>query len=208
MICSLNILMTDCCVNSWIFCYQSRMIIDYDCNVDPWFDILTLFCESKMRNDSIKEITTMIDEENDTSNSSFRCCIMIEANMTAMNRISYHSNCLNDCVFRIIFHHMTHLFNQLQRRIAWNRRIQNASEQYGEDHQKHHQKNKWWNWSKRWRRKQFWFIWKIKINDNKIWNQRSWTVIHHKKNNWWTKDFISKLKATRFTSWMCKNVLF
>ena len=155
MICSLNLLMTDCCVNSWILFNEFRMIDNYDSNACSRFDFLIAFCKSKMRNDSEQEASTMTYQENDKTNLAFHRCIVIETNLNALNWSTYHSDCLNDCVQWTIFNHLTHLFNQLQRRIARSWRIQDVVEQSCENHQKFDKQKEWWDWAKRWR-KRFW----------------------------------------------------
>ena len=158
MIRSLNLLMTDCCLNSWIFFNQLRMIADYDSNVDSWFDLLTLFCESEMRKNWIKKIAKLIDEKDDKTNFAVHCCIVIETNVNAVNWSTYHCNCLNDCFQWTVFNNLTHIFNQLQRRIARSWRIQNVVEQCCENTEKFDKQKERRNWSKRWQKR-----WKLYI---------------------------------------------
>lgn len=136
MICCMNILMTFNCLNFGIFLNQWRMIDNYDGDVGTWFDFLIVQCKSKMRNYSKQKTSRMTYEKNDTPIITFHRCTLIETNLNAVNWTSYHCNCLNDCVFRIIFNCWTYLFNQLQGRTARNWRIQNAIEQHCENHQK------------------------------------------------------------------------
>lgn len=155
---SLNILMIDNCVNSWIFLNEFWMIDNYDSNVDSWFDFLTAFCKSQMRKNRIKEASTMTYQENDKTNLAFHRCIMIETNLNALNWSTYHCNCLNDCFQWIIFNNLTYIFNQLQRRIARSWRIQNVVEQSCENNQKFDKQKEWWNRTKRWKKRWWLYI--------------------------------------------------
>lgn len=158
----LNFLMIVNCLNIGIFFNQLRMIDNSDSNACAWFDFLTDFCEVKMRNNSEQKTSTMIDEENDTSIVAVHRCTMIETNLNALNRMTYHCDCVNDCFQWIVFNHLTHIFDKLQRRIARNRRIQNVVEQSCENHQKFNQQKKWWDRAKRRN------VWKIKTNENEL----------------------------------------
>ena len=128
MTCCVNILMTFCRWNTWIFFNQLRMTADYDSNADSWFDFLIMFCKSQMRNNSEQKTSRMTYQKDDTPIVAVHRCTLIEANLNAVNWSTNHSNRLNDCVFRIIFNHLTHIFNQLQRRIARSWRIQDVVE--------------------------------------------------------------------------------
>ena len=55
----------------------------------------------------------MIDEEDDAPIVAVHRCIMIETNMTSMNRKFDSSDRLNDHIQRTLFNHLTHLFDQL-----------------------------------------------------------------------------------------------
>lgn len=155
MICCMNILMTFCRWNTWIFFNQWRMTADYDSNADSWFDFLIMFCKSQMRNNSEQKTSRMTYQKDDTPIVAVHRCTLIEANLNALNWTSYHSNRLNDCIQWAIFNHLTHIFNQLQRRIARSWRIQNAIEQHCENHQKSDKQKERWNRAKR-RRKKVW----------------------------------------------------
>ena len=128
MTCSMNLLMTYCCLNTWILRNQSRMTDNYDNNADSWFDFLIVFCESKMRTYWIKETSRMIDEKDDKTIVAFHRCTMIETNLNALNWSTYHSNCLNDCFFWTLFNHLTYIFNQLQRTASRSWRFQDVAE--------------------------------------------------------------------------------
>ena len=194
MICSLNLLMIDCCVNSWILFNEFWMIADYDSNACSWFDFLTSFCKSKMRKNRIKEIATMIDEKNDKTNLAFHRCTMIETNLNALNWSTYHCNRLNDCFQWTIFNHLTHLFNKLQRRIARSWRIQDVVEQSCENHQKSDKQKERWDWAKRWR-KRFWLYFiksKWRTKEKYYWNES-----HSLWFLWWYDFYLIK-KYDRF----------
>lgn len=169
----LNCMMIRSCKSPWLFFNQLRMIDNYDINACSWHDLLINFCKSKMRNNSKQIVSTMIDEKNDKVVASFHCCIMIETNMTSLNRKFDSCHCMNDYLFWIIFNHWTYLFNQLQGRSSRSWCIQNVIELNCKVFEKSDPKKRWRIELRRFFTKQ------RKINNAKNIHTKNTTLIHH-----------------------------